>query len=641
MADAALASISVAALATALSAAIAPLMNVIESHAAAREERAIARDESQRTLITHLGESQRTLIAHLDGHAAAQSARDAARDARDAARDAARDESQRTLITHLDKNQRTLIAHLDKNQRTLITHLDENQRTLTAHLDGHSAAQIARDAARDARALARNAVLDAVLARALRGNQSGSPLSITRAAAVGDRVLELLRAQGLVSVFVPAATDVIAAAPPTVCAALLGATDVDEGTLIRLLTPTLRELRDCKAGDADALAADPCAPVLVNSEHLRWLDAGSSGAPLPSTQLKKPDLFLTHAPFWRGTLVAGAAVGILASRALQADGCAREFFEAKRGGGALTSTDFGQLVDYHSRVPGVCRSALFNAHVVWLYESRHTTHTRLVQTTWDALGSRALFRDFFNAPRTEPTLITVARHVTRMLGVVPAVEGASFLGAGGLGRVFRVRKTHGGAQTDFALKLSCVASADELAGEFALLKAAAFAGAPVARVVADSLCVVLGINGVRSGGGYLLADVLVPVKSVTPARCRDAFRALAAVHACGLVHGDARVQNLLLSPLGRGAFVWIDFRGAADAPLTAAQAADVRQLAASVLGLDEGVAAAPDGGAVFALDATFAGVAAALAAAMPRGGVGAYDALAEAIAAELERRAVG
>jgi hypothetical protein len=99
-----------------------------------------------------------------------------------------------------------------------------------------------------------------------------------------------------------------------------------------------------------------------------WLDA--LHAPLPAGQLKRPDFFATWAPFWTGRSdAARGAVGRLAARALQLDGCVREFYEAKAGAGELTAADFGQLVDYHSRVRGRVRGAVFNARVFWLYES--------------------------------------------------------------------------------------------------------------------------------------------------------------------------------------------------------------------------------------------------------------------------------
>jgi hypothetical protein len=413
-----------------------------------------------------------------------------------------------------------------------------------------------------------------------------------------------------------------------------------EHALVQVITPTLRELRGCAFGDARALAADPCARVLVNSETHKWLGAAPGDEPRPHAQLNKPDLFLTYMPFWqRRADGGGAAVGRLAHPVLVADGCVPEMFEAKFGDGVLTTAALGQLVDFQQRVPGVCRGALFNACHLWLYESLDGMPQRLVQTTWDARGARALVLGFFDAPRTEPPLIGVARTIMLSLDVVPADARAgegSFLGAGGSGRVFCTAPRAGGSAR-YALKLSCRASADDLDVEFALLTAAAAAGAPVVSVVARSLRSAMGAGDRRAGGGYLMRDVLRPVRAITPARCRDAFRALALLHMRGLAHGDARVPNLLLTLSGRGSFVWADPCGTRGATLAAAQAADARQLAASVLGLCEGDAAAPGGAAVFAT--AHAAIAASLVAAAAAGTrtETVYDGVGGAVADALEK----
>jgi hypothetical protein len=297
-------------------------------------------------------------------------------------------------------------------------------------------------------------------------------------AAVGSEALTALEKSNKISVE-PSGTDSIEGAP------VASSDDLErlrlcatERALVAAITPLLRAARGF--GEArNAAEADPCARVLVNSERVAWLDA--LHAPLPAEQLKKPDLFATWAPFWSGTDdPAHGAFGRLAARALQLDGCACEFYEAKVGAGELSVSDFGQLVDYHSRLPGSVRSALFNAREFWLVHSIDKDPLLLIKSEWQARGSRALLRSFF-ADAPEPPLVPLLRHVARALRVgfvrvecAAATAGgalprnpatSSFLGAGGSSRVFAVRPTSDGGVLR-ALKVSAALSKSALAYEF-------------------------------------------------------------------------------------------------------------------------------------------------------------------------------
>ena len=271
-----------------------------------------------------------------------------------------------------------------------------------------------------------------------------------------------------------------------------------EASLVEVVAPLLRAARGFDNGEVAAGAGealDPCARVLVNSESIRWLD--DLRAPLQARHLLKPDLFATWAPLWTGFLDAdGSAVGKLAHRALQLDGCVREFYEAKRGVGALTEADFGQLVDYHSRVTGPVRGMLFNASAFWLFRSVRNLPVSLVKSEWGARGSRALVRRFFDE-EPPPPLVLLLRRICRELAVVPhrlpvasgeapAGSASAFLGAGGSARVFSVVAA-GAVAEPRALKVSTTLLLAELDYEFATLRRAAAAGAPVVPVIDGSL----------------------------------------------------------------------------------------------------------------------------------------------------------
>ena len=426
---------------------------------------------------------------------------------------------------------------------------------------------------------------------------AGSPLSQSYAS-VGTEALAVLNGiPGSVSTFAEVGSD----ASAEECSPLASLDDLErmracenEADLVAAVTPLLRSARGFEEAGAGE-AADPCARVLVNSEKVGWLD--SLRAPLPADQLKKPDLFVTWAPFWSGQDDAACgAVGRLAHRSLQLDGCAREFYEAKLGVGELTAAGLGQLLDYHSRVRGPVRGMLFNADAIWLCASYSGHPQRVVKARWAARGSRALVRRFFGDEPEPPPLVPLLRSMCRELAVAPcrvrvpgdrALATSAFLGAGGSARVFCVAKARvaeAGApalEELRALKVSTSLSRGDLEHEIATLRAAANAGAPVVPPVDSSLRYFRNIDGAAlGGGGFLLQHVCLRAKLDSQASCLAAFRALHRLHAAGFAHGDARVPNLVQH---KRDFLWIDMRESAAVSLAEALHDDARTLAESAL----------------------------------------------------------
>jgi hypothetical protein len=516
-----------------------------------------------------------------------------------------------------------------------------HQRELAEAAAREAAREAARDAARQREleeAVARDAAHQRELAAiraelaALRVGKEDSP-SAPAYATVGFECLATLTASKRLTDAAappedaPAAERAPIASPDDLARLLACATERD---LVVAITPLLRAARGF---DEAGVGADPCARLLVNSERTPWLDA--LHAPLPASQLKRPDLFATWEPFWAGHMdAARGAVGRLAARALQLDGCVREFYEAKLGAAEFTPAEFGQLVDYHSRVRGPVRGMLFNARRFWLFESRRELPVQLIKGDLGAPGSRALLRSFFEAV-PEPPLVSLLRHLCRELRAVPSRGGAqsaelegggggggggssgeaissAFLGAGGSARVFRVAAA--GEAGLCALKASTVLSRAELDYEFTTMQRASLAGAPVVPVVAKSLVFLVDAEGAHCGGGFLLRGVGARAVLDSAARCAAAFSSLRALHAAGFAHGDARLPNLVcVGPQ----LLWIDLRQAAAGAAEAAQRADARTLAASALGVVQGgelpapVRAALDG--------------------LPAGGAAAYAELAGAV----------
>jgi hypothetical protein len=521
-------------------------------------------------------------------------------------------------------------------------------------------------AARDTAAAAREAALytriSSRIAAVIESSRAPSPSSTT----VGDRALHALSVMKRIFHLQPppdgASDDEKAPiATPEDLRRLLAACTW-RSDLVAAVTPLLRAARGLDALPEPS-PADPCPLVLVNSEGVAWLDALS--APQPAGHLKRPDLFVTWAPFWSGLQDPDrGAVGRLASRALQLDGCVREVYAATLGVSEPHSGDFGQLVDCHSRLPGnvdgeptTTRGMLFNASVFWLYESVSAHPVTLTMGSWGAPGSRAAVRAFFSAAPV-PSVVPLLRFMCRKLGVVPrriaatdaqpaaaaAADGAAaprpssaFLGAGASGQVFCVARPPAAGDAEvaaaaaaaeellYALKVSSTSLVEELTYEFETLARAFEAGAPVVPVVAGSLhFLLIGVEGVYHGGGFLLRDVCARTHVDSRARCVAAFAALHALHARGFAHGDARLPNLVTRGHGAGAeLVWIDMRkgfaGDKGTPdlIRYAQTVDGRSLAASVLGIGrEGVFPGP-------VSTALEGV--------PGGGSAAYDTLSAAV----------
>lgn len=181
-----------------------------------------------------------------------------------------------------------------------------------------------------------------------------------------------------------------------------------------------------------------------------------------------------------------------------------------------------------------------------------------------------------------PPLIHLVRELTQRLDLVVSPRDA-FLGAGAVGSVFSVLRRSGdraAVRQPLALKVFADAKWAHISHEFQVLRSAAERGAPVIPPIPDSLCL-LGVSG--AGGGFLLASVRSRVEVSTVDRCIAVFSALFGLHSHAVVHGDARLSNLLSSPLA-----WIDLQEAvlatgAEQHLSAMAKRDAAMLAFSVL----------------------------------------------------------
>jgi len=359
--------------------------------------------------------------------------------------------------------------------------------------------------------------------------------------------------------------------------------------IVKALTPRLEEL--CVTNDDPD---DPCPMVLVNSEDCPWLrtDAGLPGTRLDSIRhVFKPDLWLTWKPFvlYKSPEDALLPIGVLGGVALQSLGCVAAVFAARDRDVALTRPQVGKLLADLACVSGApCLGMLFNDNDYVLCAHFLGAVAKRVDGLFTAKGSEHIIRDFFKTIKP-PLLVKALSLVLQSLKLKTVhVNGRCYLGSGAHGHVFTVAG-HSPTSSPRALKLAIFNNKDaknRFGAEYQCIEAAQATGAPVVHVQADSFAS-LKLEG-RWIGGYVLEQVGEPVETLPVTRKKttitSACNALAALHNAGIIHGDARLANLVVVA---GAYKWIDL-GAAKQPtlpeaFREASADDAESLARSVL----------------------------------------------------------
>ena len=154
-----------------------------------------------------------------------------------------------------------------------------------------------------------------------------------------------------------------------------------------------------------------------------------------------------------------------------------------------------------------------------------------------------------------------------------SLERCAFLGAGGYGRVFKVK--HNTTEIIYALKIvlfsqneKTEAAAVRQLVELEYQKLEKLAGSPrVVNVETHSLRVIMK-DEFELGAGYLMCDVGTPV---LPANCykrnkltktgKDIIESLFEMQSTdGIAHGDARIHNVVWDSIA-SCYKWLDFMG--------------------------------------------------------------------------------
>ena len=392
------------------------------------------------------------------------------------------------------------------------------------------------------------------------------PAAITDAA-LGEATLDGLKQAGTMVHFEGGLGPSVLTEPEQ---ALL-ASSVSEEELVSRLTPHISRLR---VDAATSQSTDDCRQVLVNSEHWQWVDVHLK--PLEPGKRTKPDLFVTsHAfvEYHAGQPGQGSSDGYLfgrlASPKLQKDGCVRELYAIKLQ--PIECSDVGEMIKHHMLIPGEVRGMLCNDTEFLLFATVDGQPSRAVRCLWTTSGSAQLVRDFFDVPAPDPPPLRVAlRELLLDLHVRCAFKnGSAFMGAGGSCRVFRVESEQADASTSrgatLVLKVGIPRSDDDqfwqvdVSHEFNALERAHGLGAPVVAVVPGS------IRLLDYSAGFLMQCAGARATVASAADCTRAFVALRDLHACRVLHGDARLPNLLRSSdeLSEGkeeecALLWVD-----------------------------------------------------------------------------------
>lgn len=355
--------------------------------------------------------------------------------------------------------------------------------------------------------------------------------------------------------------------------------------LIVLVTPYLRAVTDLLAAAEEH--------VLVNSEVYAWIQT-----PLENRRLwQKPDLFLCHRSAyvaadppgqdsenaqWRRALDQMAKIGteqfVFGRGAWPLRDVVECLFEGKRQRVSLHEATgeclakarnllYRSTSDRSFITPRqVVKCVLFDQETVYLLQFDHSPEGGLRAARrfgWSDPGSFVVLLDFLQASASiTPRWVRVIRQATSHFGC-SLLPRDSFLGHGGMGRVFKVAA----AGSQYALKVVESGSADNrvvlLEAEFAHLQQLREKAATLPDVLAllpsspDDAVMICENTDDFAYGPCGAAVRFTPIgQSVAlrfpKQRSQQLWRAVSSalwqLHCHGCYHGDARLENLLLVP---------------------------------------------------------------------------------------------
>uniref|UniRef100_A0A7S3P7P5 Protein kinase domain-containing protein n=1 Tax=Amphora coffeiformis TaxID=265554 RepID=A0A7S3P7P5_9STRA len=318
----------------------------------------------------------------------------------------------------------------------------------------------------------------------------------------------------------------------------------NEHQVVAFLTPHLEKVF-CN-GDVDF--------SIFNSEEYKWIETSSE----TSKYNEKPDLLICHPaiinqkpafnsqdpvltemrkrkPFKYGVLSKWRlrdAIGLTCEAKISID-----------------SGGFGEVINYGAHLcfgkngSVSTRLILFDKTQCWLVGVVKGSASEVTTFKWRDGGTTTLLRDFIRVTPLTKVLTAACKHFGLTVGT------NSFLGAGAFGFVFRATRSNG---KSVALKV--VAGLPKMEGVGRLEQEMAIMSA------AQSVCPdeVMGVEEdgfavFEDGGALLLSQVGDHYSKLAPQAIVDSLKTL---HKSGLLHGDARLDNVVCVD---GRPVWVDF----------------------------------------------------------------------------------
>jgi hypothetical protein len=328
---------------------------------------------------------------------------------------------------------------------------------------------------------------------------------------------------------------------------------------------------------------DEIGLVVVNSElsGFEWLQTFSDNKSVN----KRPDFLLCNICFYeaRSQPVVGSEVIAIMNTLLRND---EKLLHGVKAGHPLEflnnihiiegkfedicTADWGQVNTYaglQARTvtnPAFHRLILFDREKFILFLSKGGEFVSATECRWSTPGSKKLMQEFFNVPSL---LVKALKESCQALSVTPCIPQINLpciLGTGGSGVVFRVTpfdadlNSKCGSTRSVTTALRNKALKVVVGGKEAVSHMVKeWEIAKYARTLCDRIVTVGAMYSGSDFAAYLMDEVGTAVETSTAEQKKALFAALFSLHICGVVHGDPRVQNAILTP--NGIIMWIDF----------------------------------------------------------------------------------
>mmetsp|Transcript_51793 Transcript_51793/g.78637 ORF Transcript_51793/g.78637 Transcript_51793/m.78637 type:complete len:506 (+) Transcript_51793:115-1632(+) len=218
---------------------------------------------------------------------------------------------------------------------------------------------------------------------------------------------------------------------------------------------------------------------------------------------------------------------------------------------SINNQAFGEVINYASHLcfgkhgSIATRLILFDKTQCWLVESVKGSVSNVTTFNWLDQGSVALLRGFVRQNKMIRVLEEACTHFSLTL------ENDSFLGAGAFGHVFRATRSLDKKTVALKIVLESSESKEQTARleieRYTMKHAYELCPEFVMKIEED------GFTTLQSGAALILSDVGEHYSSINPQKIVDSLKRL---HNQGILHGDARLENVVCV---NGEPVWIDF----------------------------------------------------------------------------------